>query len=93
LAHPYAVGRKRIESSRQTAAGDVVITKVSGHYHISRAQGSGKPFAPLDVIDRRADAIARACQLATGHQRVFMYGKGGSPDCVEVNCAKPKTDG
>ena len=87
------MGRKRAGSPLTTAAGDIVVTKVADHYHISRAQGAGKPFAPLDVIDRRADAIARACQLATGQQRVFMYGKGGSPDCVEVNCAKPKTDG
>ena len=36
---------------------DIVVTRVSGHYHISRAQGAGKPFSPIDVINRRADAI------------------------------------
>lgn len=84
------MGRKRPGSPQPTAAGDIVVTRVSGHYHISRAQGAGKPFAPIDVTNRRADAIARACQLATGHQRVFLYASGSSTDCVEIDCAKPR---
>jgi hypothetical protein len=73
---------------RQTVAGDIIVTRVSGHYHISRAQGAGKPFTPIEVMNRRADAIARACQLATGH-RVFLYAHAGSVDCTEIDCAKP----
>jgi hypothetical protein len=87
------MGRKRAGSPLTTAAGDIVVTKVADHYHISRAQGAGKPFAPLDVMDRRDDAIARACQLASGHQRVFFYPKAGSPECAEIDCAKPGKPG
>jgi hypothetical protein len=71
------------------AAGDVVVTRVSDHYHISRAQGAGEPFIPLEVLNRREEAIALACQLATGRQRVFLYGLSGSADCVEIDCSKP----
>ena len=83
------MARSRPGSPLPTAAGDIVVTRVSSHYHISRAQGAGKPFVPIEVLNRREDAIARACQLATGRQRVFIYGRSGSPDCIEIDCTKP----
>jgi hypothetical protein len=85
----FAMRRTRSGSPQQTEAGDLIITKVSDHYHLSRSQGSGKPFAPIDVITRLPDAIERACLLATGHHRVFLYANSGSPNCIEIDCAKP----
>ena len=89
LVHPWTMGRKRPGPSQPTVAGDIVVTRVSGHYHISRAQDAGKSFVQIEVMNRREDAIARACELATGRQRVFMYGKSGSADCIEIDCSKP----
>jgi hypothetical protein len=71
------------------AAGDLVVTRVAGHYHVGRKQAEGQPIASIAVTNRYDDAIAIACQLAAGQQRVFLYGKGGSSDGVEIDCTKP----
>ena len=84
------MGRSRPGQPLPATTGDIVVTRVSGHYHISRAQGAGQPFAPIEVMRRREDAIARACQIASGRQRVFIYGRSGSPDCIEIDCTNPR---
>jgi len=83
------MARKGADASRLTVTGDVIVTRVSDHYHVSRSQGPGKPFIPIEVVNDRADAIARACQLATGTHRVFLYAQSGTAGCIEIDCTKP----
>jgi hypothetical protein len=72
------------------AAGDIVVTKVSRHYHIGRVEADGEMIAAIEVINDRAEAIARACRLIAGQQRVFLYPDAGSPDRVQIYCATPR---
>ena len=71
------------------AAGDLVVTRVAAHYHVGRKQAEGRPHASIAVTNRYDEAIAVACQLVSGQQRVFLYAKGGSSDGVEIDCRKP----
>lgn len=74
---------------RQPIAGDVVVTKIANHYHVSRVQAEGKPWASIKEMDRVADALTFACGLITGSQRVFLYARSGLLHRVEIDCAKP----
>ena len=74
---------------RHPAEGDVVVTKVANHYHVGRVQAEGKPWASIEATDRLADALALACGLTTGSQRVFLYARSGLLHRVEIDCAKP----
>jgi hypothetical protein len=66
------------------AAGDIVVMKLADHYYIGRVQGDGEPFAAIEVMKGRADAIALASQLVNERQRVFIYERSGAADCVEI---------
>jgi hypothetical protein len=74
---------------RQPIAGDIVVMKVARHYHVSRVQADGEPFAALAVKNRLVDALDLACRSATGGERVFLYDQAGSPDGAEFDCTEP----
>jgi hypothetical protein len=78
----------RSRSPQNPAAGDIVVMKVGSHYHVCRAQADGDHLAPIQVVNDLADALALACRTVTGHQRVVLYDRAGSADCVLINCAK-----
>jgi hypothetical protein len=82
MAH-YRQRKPRIEPVR----GDVVVTKVATHYHVSRVQGAGEPLATLGVANRRSDALDLACRSLVAQQRLFLYDRGDTADCVQVSCA------
>lgn len=81
----------RSAASRQPVLGDIVVTKVSDHYHISRVQDDGDPFVDLTTRHQLlADALDFACRSVTGLQRVYMYPSANSQRYVSVDCAKPR---
>jgi len=77
------MARKR--PPRQPAAGDIVVMKVASHFYVCRATAKGDRLAPLEVENALGDALARARELATGRQRVFLYGRAGSADFIEIH--------
>ena len=74
---------------QKPAAGDIVVMKVGSHYHVCRTQADGDYLAPIQVVDGLAEALALACQAVTEQQRVVLYDRASSADCVVVSCAKP----
>jgi hypothetical protein len=66
------------------APGDIVVTRVSRHYHINRVLSPRQPLKNIDVTNERVDAVALACRLVTGSQRVFFYDRASSRDFVEI---------
>ena len=75
---------------RPPAAGDIVVTKVANHYHVGRVQPAGKPLATIaPAMDRRSDALALACGLVTGSQRVFLYAHSDQRARVDTDCTNP----
>lgn len=81
-------GIPRSASSRQPAPGDVVVTKVADRYHIGRVHADSDVLTTIAVLTHRNAALASACRLVTGHQRVFMSAQAGSGH-IEIDCAKP----
>ena len=75
----------------QPSAGDVVVTRVAGHYHVGRVQEDWEPYAKIASISSRVDALDLACRSINGGQRVFLYGRAGTLNFIEFDCAKPRT--
>jgi hypothetical protein len=86
----HCTSEARAISPRQPAADDIVVMKVGRYHHVNRVQKDGKPFAVLEVTNTRADALAFACYLATGRQRVFLQDHAASGHCVEIDSAKQR---
>ena len=79
---------KRHSGQRPPAAGDIVVMKVANHYHVCLQQADDR-LAPIKTVNHLDDAIALACQIASGSQRVFLYSRSGSANYLEIDCAKP----
>ena len=78
---------------RHPGAGDIVVTKVADHYHVSRTQAEEKPVITIQSMNRLGDALTLACQLVTGSpRRVFLYDRGDRLHYVEIDCANPYWD-
>jgi|HubBroStandDraft_2_1064218.scaffolds.fasta_scaffold3234316_1 hypothetical protein len=72
--------------------GDIVVTRVGGHYAVGRLNADGLIQTPLEQRRRRTDALNRACQLAgTGH-RVFILENSGSGAYRQFDCAETPAD-
>ena len=87
-AQPQSMGG---DQARHPQPGDIVVTKVADHYHVSRAMAGGTaPSVSIQAMDRLGDALTLACQLVTGSpRRVFLYDRGDRPHHTQIDCAKP----
>ena len=76
--------------NRKHVAGDIVVTKVSRHFHIGRAHAEVDSVVWIAERNRRADALTFTftCQLVVGSQRVFLYGDAATFDHIEIDVAK-----
>lgn len=73
----------------QPSAGDIVVTRVASHYHVSRILFEGKPWVSLEATNSEADALTLACRLIRPQQRVFLSGLGSKAKPVLIDCANP----
>jgi len=58
--------------------GDIVVTRVGRHYSVGRLMADGQTQAPIESLNGRSEALARACLLAGADHRVFILEKPGS---------------
>ena len=72
--------------------GDIVVTRVVGHYALGRLKADGLVQTPLEQVRRRSDALNRACQLAGIDHRVFILENSGSGAYSQFDCAETPVD-
>jgi hypothetical protein len=72
--------------------GDIVVTRVGGHYALGRLKMDGVVQTPLEQVRHRAAALTLACQLAGTDHRVFILENSGSGAYHQFNCAETPAD-
>jgi hypothetical protein len=76
-------------TSQHPAAGDIVVTRVANHYHVSRVLLEGRPWVSIQAFDSESDALTLACGLILEPQRVLLYARGDRHHYVQIDCANP----
>jgi hypothetical protein len=72
--------------------GDIVVTRVARHYSLGRVGADRRTQTPIEVQERRADALNRACALAGSDHQVFFYENPGTSTCIQINCRQVQDD-
>ena len=86
--HPSLMGDAPKAPLLRPVAGDIVVTKVVDHYHVGRVSTDENVITAIGVRNDRAEALALACELVTGRERVIMYYQAGSLARIEIQCPK-----
>jgi hypothetical protein len=74
---------------RHICDGDIVVTAVAGHYAIGRMTADGKTQKSLGSQQTRAKALQLAHAFAGATHRVFLYGRAGKNDYMQVDGTEP----
>jgi hypothetical protein len=80
--------RRSGQEGRNVMQGDIVVTAVAGIFAIGRMTGDGGIQQSLGSEPNRDAALRRACTLAGGTHRVFLYPSAGTPYHLQFMCPK-----
>ena len=81
----FIAGHRHRQLVRPPEYGDIVVTRIARHYDLGRAAGDGEPIVAMAVKTRLCDALDFAHRFTTGRQRVILYNRAGSSECIEID--------